>query len=1704
MHQRRWMILMTALFLLTGTVVQAEQAKQTVQLTDGTGSAAAEVILLDKTARGASLSLSVPTIDITQIEKDGSAFQLLEIAGGEMHGDTGAPALPVVSQLIAVPAGQTYQVEGITSDKIQLDGSYLPFPAQGFRDRDSDEFSWDQSFYTGNKAAAAQSVVQIGEPALLRGLRVVPVTFSPLSWDPATGKVEAIRELTVELTLTSSSDGNNPTRGDRPVPESFARMYEETVIGYERDTALGAAPGSWLIITENDNAVKTAIEPLVGWRQRQGYNVITADFSQTGSTNTSIKNYLQNQYNSLQIPLEFVTLVGDASGAVAVPSWREGLSGYNGEGDHEYTRLEGNDVLADVHLGRISVNSTAQLNTVIDKIVDYEMDPHMSNDIEWFRRAGLTGDPSSSGYSCIWVNQWVKQQLERLNYTRIDTIWGGNFVTQMMSTINAGETIFTYRGYWHMSGLTTGYIESLSNGQKLPYAVILTCDTGSFWSDDSCRSEAFLRAPNGGGIASVGTATTGTHTRYNNCMFQGLLEGVLNSGDQRTGPSLTRGKLNMYQNYNQVQPNQVEVWSTWNNLMGDPATMIYTGIPQQLTVDYPASVSIGTNALPVTVTSGGQPVVGARVVVYRKSVIRESAETDENGQVVLPLSNLTNGEILVTVIGNNLKPYLGGFNVGSVEYSVDYSDAMVDGDGFAAPGETVELSVELINNGTGGVSNVTGHLVSSNPLVSVGAADADFGYLASGGAAWGQTPYVVTLDPSVAGGTVVPLQLLAESGVDQWVSLVNLTVTGPGATMTDVVFGGAGAVIDPGETASVQITLENTGNQATGGISGLLTSDSQWITVSDPNANFGAAGVGETTFNPLDLFSFSVASDCYPGHLATFNLELTFAEGGTATVPVQVNIGTASSTDPVGPDMYGYYAFDNTDTSYDFAPTYEWIEIDPNYGGPGVSVGLTDYNEYQDDTQVVDLPFEFSYYGKGFDQISICSNGWVAMGVTYLRHYRNWTIPSPGGPDNMIAVFWDNLELPTSGGGVFTWYDEANHRLIIEWSRMKNNVGNQTETFQVMLYDPAYAAGDSGDGLILCQYHTVNQPDSTDAYSTVGIQNGPRDDGVLYTFWNQYPGGAANLTGGRAIMFRTVVAQIQGILKGSVTNATNNGSPVSGASISVVGTGRSLVTSEDGQYFGGVPIGTYDIAVYHPSFAPDTTYGVSIVEAQETTVDFALVDIAGPGFELTVMPGNSEDTVGPYGVEARITDETAIADMNFWYTSSSSGGPFSAALVATGAPDTYRAEIPGQALGSRIQYWLTGTDSAGNGSAAPIGAPYSPYSFAITEVSELYSTEMETAGDWTGGIAGDTASSGLWERVDPNGVFEGTTEIQPEDDHTPSGTMCWITGNDPAGSQQGTDDVDGGLTTLESPVFDIAGSGGLQVSYYRWYTNDTGNSPGQDYWKVQVSSGGSWVDLESTTGSNRSWLQQSFLLEEFVELGDQVQFRFLAEDAGSGSVVEAGVDDFTLLGYSLPGDAAAPTVGLTSFGGGGSYNNGIDQEITWNHSDDIGVVHVQILLSTDSGATFDQVVAEGPLNQTYLWDLPGITASTCRLQVICHDAAGNSTTTESAADFTITGISGIEDTPSNRLALSQNAPNPFNPKTEIRFSVPSKQEVSLRIYNVEGRLVRTLVTGAMDAGAHTVFWSGDDEQGGRVASGLYFYRLVTDTGTLTRKMTLLK
>lgn len=98
-------------------------------------------------------------------------------------------------------------------------------------------------------------------------------------------------------------------------------------------------------------------------------------------------------------------------------------------------------------------------------------------------------------------------------------------------------------------------------------------------------------------------------------------------------------------------------------------------------------------------------------------------------------------------------------------------------------------------------------------------------------------------------------------------------------------------------------------------------------------------------------------------------------------------------------------------------------------------------------------------------------------------------------------------------------------------------------------------------------------------------------------------------------------------------------------------------------------------------------------------------------------------------------------------------------------------------------------------------------------------------------------------------------------------------------------------------------------------------------------------------------------------------------------------------------------------------------------------------------------------------------------------------------DNTIVPIAGI---------LNQNYPNPFNPETTISFDMAKAGNANLAIYNVKGQLVNTLFNGTANFGKNSFVWNGKDARGNNVPSGLYFYRLTTESGVETKKMMLMK
>lgn len=1077
--------------------------------------------------------LTCPDAPLQYLERDSQRRVWLEYQNEGMTTEEGKAALPLVTKWIAIPPNSRLKATVIHRDTRSFDNIDIVPVVENADDPLTRDWNDDPTFLLSESQYPSQSIT-VGEGMRLRNLWLVPITVAPAKYYPRDRRLEIDHSMEIELTL-QSGQFHDPSLVQGPLVESFHELFQAVVANYDL-LSLDQEPirGTYLIICPNDQSVVDDLQPLIEWKHRRGYPVVLATTAETGTSYSSIREYIRDAYNHWERPPEFVCLVGDISGTIAIPT---NYTQY----DHYYSMMD-DDILADVCVGRLSVSTNNELHTVVNKILSYEMLPYMSQ-TEWYQRA-LMVVGSGSGTSPIHTKRSIRYRLMQNQFVQVDTMWytmSGSIVTAIANGFNNGISYLNYRGYLGMSGWDNDDTNNLFNGFMIPVVVTLTCGTGTFTSG-TCLTEGFLRAGTPltpkGGVAAIGTATTGTHTRYNNCMDVAVFAGLFDEGMAHLGEGLVRGKLELVRNY--PADNTATSHIYWNNLMGDPGLVVWKGVPIGLTVEHDDTIALGSNVFHIRVLDEvGNPVESAYVCLWQEDQeMYELGYTDQNGDIDLNCGDALLGNFFVTVTKPDYIPYLSEASVITMTQAAGISSHPIDddtngqsqgnSDGNWNPGERIEIQPTLWNRGTQQLQDVQATLFSDNDLITVIQGTGNFGTIASGDSAQMTGVFVVDMDPVFPEAALSRLRMeLTGSGFSQTLFLDYYTVSyqlmNGVVTVVD-----ANGRLEPGETSNITIPLKNSGSFPGNSITALLRADTAFVTVVDSLAEYGTIAIGATVENGSDPFTLTAHGSVIPGTFTDLTVITTSSEGIIDTVYPRIRILAASSTgEPWGPDDYGYFCFDDTDfNNYPaYAPQYSWIEI----SGIGNVVPLTDYGNEDDDTELVLLPFLFNYYGRAYDRISVCSNGWLSMGNhTNFVNFRNWIIPSPLGPPAMIAPFWDDLIVDQSGPGrVYTWFNETNHLFLVEWYQCENRgTGNPRETFQVILYDPIYHPTPSGDGDIVFQYQQItNVPgvSSDNNYATVGIEDFDQFVGIEYSYDNGYPPEAAPLVAGRAIKFTTAL-----------------------------------------------------------------------------------------------------------------------------------------------------------------------------------------------------------------------------------------------------------------------------------------------------------------------------------------------------------------------------------------------------------------------------------------------------------------------------------------------------------------------------------------------------------------------------------------------------
>ena len=199
----------------------------------------------------------------------------------------------------------------------------------------------------------------------------------------------------------------------------------------------------------------------------------------------------------------------------------------------------------------------------------------------------------------------------------------GNYSNWMQSQLSEGLLYFNYRGYIGTSGFGSGNINNADNGYMNPFATFITCSTGDF--NYTSLSEDFIRAGSvsnpKGGVAAIGTATSSTHTVPNNIVDMGIYDGLFADDVETAGAALASGKLALLNTYPTNPDDWVSAFTQWNNLMGDPATHLWTDTPEILSVSHTSEISDGTNFIDIAVQDdNGNNIDGALITLWNRFI----------------------------------------------------------------------------------------------------------------------------------------------------------------------------------------------------------------------------------------------------------------------------------------------------------------------------------------------------------------------------------------------------------------------------------------------------------------------------------------------------------------------------------------------------------------------------------------------------------------------------------------------------------------------------------------------------------------------------------------------------------------------------------------------------------------------------------------------------------------------------------------------------------------------------------------------------------------------------------------------------------------------------------------------------------------------------------------------------------------------------
>ena len=449
------------------------------------------------------LAFDIRSFDRQTIRIDGADYEVvgLENAGIARMDEAGHPAVPALCSSVLVPDTARMEARIVDADYYEIENFRLA-PHRGVitRDVDPDTVPYVFGPTYAEDAMFPPSIVSLRDPYILHDVRGLVVEVFPLQYNPVTATLRVHTRIEVEVRAVGVGRINviDRLRSPQRSSYSFERLYRNQFCNYigARSTSTLAATasedGDLLILSHG--AFMSAMQPLADWKDSIGIDTTIVNVATIGNNATSIKNYINGVYYSSN--LSYVLLVGDSA--------QVATSNHGGaESDPTYATITA-DWYPDVFVGRFSAQNVSQVDTQVQRTVEYEQAGHSLSMGGWNAKAmGIASNEGAGaghyGESDKQHQNLIRSELLAVGFSSVDQIYDpGASASAVRNGLNDGRRCVNYIGHgytygWGTTGFSTSNINSLTNVGKLPFVHSVACLGGDF-SNTTSFGEVWLRA----------------------------------------------------------------------------------------------------------------------------------------------------------------------------------------------------------------------------------------------------------------------------------------------------------------------------------------------------------------------------------------------------------------------------------------------------------------------------------------------------------------------------------------------------------------------------------------------------------------------------------------------------------------------------------------------------------------------------------------------------------------------------------------------------------------------------------------------------------------------------------------------------------------------------------------------------------------------------------------------------------------------------------------------------------------------------------------------------------------------------------------------------------------------------------------------------------------------------------------------------------